>query len=290
MINVCLKIFVAALALFLICVPDASAVTIVTRSIGGVAPANAVGGGNLADIVNTAARIWEAAYSDPIVITLSYGWAQIGDAGNHSVVECDSQGREVSGVILFDNSGSVAFYLDPTPNYSEEYQLLTEEYQDFGRGAINAARILSKPKGEAVGHVDLLSVVLHEIGHALGLSGANPLFIAKSADGRLHISDGYPFQGMSIPLASNNSGVVPHFDPNQVVYGSLMSGINSDERRMPSELDVLADGQVSGFIIETLWLDKAFPKVIVDPFISEESGVLDPLRNARLEARSASEY
>jgi len=52
-----------------------------------------------------------------------------------------------------------------------------------------------------------------------------------------------------VPLAYNNSGIVPHFDVNEIAYGSVMSGINGDERRLPSELDIVTDAQVSGFTI-----------------------------------------
>jgi hypothetical protein len=79
-------IFLIACTYFFIRVPDVSAVTIVTNFIGGSAPYNSSGGGNLANIVNTAAHIWESAYSDPIIITLHYGWAPVGDAGTHTLI------------------------------------------------------------------------------------------------------------------------------------------------------------------------------------------------------------
>jgi hypothetical protein len=224
-------------------VADASAITINTHFIGGTAPANAAGKGNLDAIVAAAARIWESAYSDSFTIDLYYGWAQLGHAGMHLTLELDSLDREISGIILFDNSGSNAFYLDATPDSNEEYQRQTEEFQDLGAGSINVACVFANPRSEAAGHLDLLSAVLHEIGHAMGLSAANPFFEALSSTGSIDIS------GTIVPLTSNDSGIAPHFDATRILYGSLMSGLNGDERRLPSDLDIMVNAQVSGFSV-----------------------------------------
>ncbi len=235
--------FIPFLFLFVLFIPNASAITIVTHILDGAPPANAVGKGNLADIVHAAARIWESAYSDSFTLNLYCGWAPAGHAGTHTLLQRDSFSREISGLILIDNSGSAAYYLDPTPYSNEEYEKRVEESQYFGSGFINVARVYSAPHGEASGRIDLLSVVLHEIGHALGLSAANASFKSLSSNGFINIA------GADIPLARNKSGVAPHFNTIGIRYGSLMSGINGDERRLPSELDILANAQISGFTL-----------------------------------------
>jgi hypothetical protein len=247
------RVFLISLLLPFFCMANASAMTIVTHFIGGAAPANTVGGGNLSDIVNTAARMWESAYSDPVTLTIYYGWGAVGDAGTHTLIDQgDQPNRETSGMIVFDNSGNNPFYLDPTPDANEEYNRRTEEYQNLGAGFINVARLFSKPVGDATGHIDLLSVALHEIGHAMGLCAANRSFVAQSGSGHINISENLPYAGTAAPLIANNSGIVPHFDPIAVLYGSLMSGINADERRIPSELDIVANAQISGLEIQNL--------------------------------------
>lgn len=242
-----------ALAALFLNVPDASAITIVTHFIGGTAPSNAEGGGNLVGVFEAAARRWESAYGDSFTVTLYYGWAAAGDSGTHTLVEQGGEvNREIVGTILFDNSGAIPFFLDPTPDADEEYRRRTEEYQDLGNGLINVARLFSVPAGEAAGHVDLLSVALHEIGHSLGLSTGNHSFLQDSREGTLLITGELPFAGSVIPLSSNYGGVVAHFDATRLTYGALMAGLNGDERRVPSALDILANAQVSGFSIVNL--------------------------------------
>jgi hypothetical protein len=249
----CRKFAVLVAVFIFLSVSESSALTIVTRFIGGTPPANTSGSGNLTDIVNAAACMWESVYADPVTVILDYGWASIPDAGNHIALGFNEEGnQEIVGMLLFNNNGATPFYLDPTPDLNEEYQQSDEEFQDFGGGLINVARIFRQPTGEAAGYVDLLSVALHEIGHAMGMSVGNYSFALQSTGGTILFSDRLPFAGTMAPLASNSTGFIPHFDVLQVAYGCLMSGINADERRLPSELDIVANAQISGYTILSL--------------------------------------
>jgi len=92
--------------------------------------------------------------------------------------------------------------------------------------------------GNALNRTDLLTVMLHEIGHALGLSSANSSFIAENGDLDVDVTSGI-FAGAVIPTVSGahlNLG-------NSLMFPSSSGGT----RTLISQADLMANCQISQF-------------------------------------------
>lgn len=135
-----------------------------------------VGGGDLQEIFQVAAEAWEAAFkadSKQWDVTIEFGWAKVGPCFGQEFLL--SQGgtdpvRITRSQVLLNNEPCFpGFYADPTPRDSSEYKQFTSYLLDDI--PLNRGRIFSKATGAAANRYDLLTIVTHEIGHALGLDG-----------------------------------------------------------------------------------------------------------------------
>jgi hypothetical protein len=205
-------------------------------------PANAVGGGVLQSLVAAAVNYWQSAYADPFTLNIEYGWfpRDGSTTGTHSLVsEGGTPHRELSGSLAFDSDESTIWFIDPTPASASEYSTFTNDTADLGGGTMNVGREYTGASGDAVRH-DLLSTVLHEMGHALGLSGANDALVAERVDDDVDVTAPLPFAGSAIPLDLGTA----HLDLDHAL---MRTNRPSGVRRLASEADILANAQISQF-------------------------------------------
>ena len=207
----------------------------------GVAPANATGGGSLQTIMNTAADFWEAIFTTNFTLSIQYGWyPRTSSVATHNLVSQNFfSGRETSGSIAFDNDQSTVWFVDSTPTSHSEFSTYTEYTANLGGGTINVGKEYTGGSGSAANH-DLLTTAIHEIGHALGLSGSNINFILESGDDEVDVVSPRPFPGTKVPLDDSHVNL-----DHALMRSSRPSGV----RRLPSTADILANAEIGNWTV-----------------------------------------
>jgi hypothetical protein len=115
----------------------------------------------LAPILAEALARWSAAGA---VLTATNFDIAIVDLPDGSAVQPPLLGYTSGTTILIDiDAGGFGWFIDPTPSDDAEFH---HRFDAFGLGATAAS--------PAVGRMDLLTVVMHELGHVLGLQSLEP--------------------------------------------------------------------------------------------------------------------
>jgi hypothetical protein len=154
-----------------------------------------------------------------------------GQLAEANITHFDSNGRPTSGTLTLDtDANGLGWFIDSSPWDNAEFGTLNAE--TFFRATLGS---------EAYGHYDLLTTILHELGHLAGLISGNPTY-----DSRVQTINGNPiFQGngYSTTLTTDRSHLA---DPTKLMGTYLAPGM----RKLPSqlELQMLADLDTRGSI------------------------------------------
>jgi hypothetical protein len=223
---------IVTLAVLLTVAPSATAATIYGNLLSVVAgPDNSAanGGGTLEDVFNAAADYWEGALLDDVEVVIDYFW----DFNDGPLALAAGDTR--SGFISINTSG-VDWFVDATPETNEEFAgSLGRDYATVGGMTVNYGVGLTGGTGAADG-TDLLTVLIHEIGHIL--RGGSPDTTADALDGDVDVTAPRPLAGLEIPITPGGFHLArpqgyTGLDPIMFPY------VNAAQRRFISDADLL---------------------------------------------------
>ncbi|QDV52002.1 beta strand repeat-containing protein [Gimesia fumaroli] len=183
------------------------------------------GDSSIDQVMDEALGIWQDALglAEPLDIQLvitNLGGTQLGEG---QITGVDSEGRPVSGIVtLDDNAAGLGWYSDLDSSAFSD--------TDLEGGVAYTADAGS----DAAGHYDLLTVLLHEIGHVLGFTETYAPFESFVQTG---VGGTLSFVGSGFEATLTDDGL--HLD-DTVHAGDVMNAtLDPGVRKLPSILDAL---------------------------------------------------
>jgi hypothetical protein len=186
----------------------------------------------LLDLTIAAADYWESRLHDPLSIDIQVGFSREADRAAALAIP-----YAFTGIGLIGVSRLLPFFADATPLDTSEFAIETLTFSDLGTGPMNTGVGFSGATGDASAGIDLFTILLHEVAHAIVFQITN------------EIGAGLPFAGTSFPTTGAHldfEGALMH--PNAGLIASPFTG----RRTLPSDLDILATATWGGFTQVTL--------------------------------------
>jgi T5SS/PEP-CTERM-associated repeat protein len=225
----------------------------------------------LQQLFQYAEQFYESVFKDVHTLTINYWYEDLvgspGTVGRHNRLS-QSGGRTASSNIRIDprigDGGAYRdWFLDPTPWDDSEFEMdqtfwrdLTGldravYYSNFGTSIPGTFEVgyggLANLFGPAIGMRDMLSTILHEIGHALGVGG-NDLANLDTIDGDYDFDPAWVFnKTLGVDVADDGDD----WDTAHL-YGEPMlmsSGRDESVRERPSHTDLFAMAAGSNFTL-----------------------------------------
>jgi len=200
--------------------------------------------------VTTAMTYWDNAVLLPWNQTISFKLFDLtasSAVGDSHIDTFDANNRPHTSTIRVDD-GSVAFFIDPTPQDNAEFAIASTTAA-LGGGTVNIGRFGAATSSPADSGYDLLSLLLHEMEHSLGFSSGttrwdnvinaagDTLTVPTSVSG-LPSSYDIPINGTHIDGVAQNG----LFNNTSIA----LPGFNSGERALLTGVDIQAICTIEG--------------------------------------------
>ena len=215
---------------------------------------------NLKGEIQGAIAYWQSAITAPWNLGITFkadstGTTTCGGAGTNWVACEISDAHDATApqhinaatILLNTTVDKYAYFVDPTLDNSK--YSISATSNSLGGGTVNTGRRGdATATGGAASLWDALSIYLHEIEHALGFSGGEPIYTAAVSGGNITVSktlSGLP-NDFNVPVLSTSAHIDEATFPNAVVAdGSAGTAWTVGQRALITGLDVLAVCQIN---------------------------------------------
>ncbi len=221
-------------------------------------PAKAAGGGSLDALAAAAAQVWMASLGDygaETVVNLGVGWYDTPSYPNVSVnnlavtygspVGPSIIGTTSTRAILF-NGNRTDWFVDATPYDRSEFAVRSTASVSYAGQSLETSDSFRASSGSAAfGRYDAFTVMMHEIGHAIGFGdySSSPFDV-----GSVEIAAPAEFDGYVTPLTIAGGGHIAGGFSSALLYQFIGAG----RRSLPSELDLVTVAEVVGYRVKDL--------------------------------------
>lgn len=176
------------------------------------------------DSQNTRIPNWTGLFHGQIPLNLNIDITDLpsGQLAEASITGFDSSGRPNAGTLTLDfNGNGLGWFVDSTPWENSEFaQSLTDSASRATTGS------------DAFGRYDLLTTLLHELGHLAGIIQGNPAYdqhLQTIANTKLFVGDGF-----TAALTPDGSHLDSRVHPYALMNSTLAPGV----RKLPSTIDL----------------------------------------------------